>query len=213
MKSIVEKLRTTVEEKMAVVEETVHSFEHVERVFKIATHLAIQEGAYLELVQVGALLHDIGWTVGKPHHETGAELAREILKKMDYPSEETIVSIVLHHHLDCKDKLRTLEEKVVWDADKIDLLGILGIVRTFHLLGNQPFDSVVQRAFKELKTVYPLLNTTTAKIIAEKRQKETLFLLVALKEELLLEDLHLSSNNLTQWKKNQVSVNCLSRTR
>jgi len=195
MKSIVEKLRTTVEEKMDVVEGTVHSFEHVDRVFRIATHMAIQEGADLELVQVGALLHDIGWTVGKPHHETGAEIAGEILKEMSYPKKKTIVNIVLHHHLECRDKLDTLEEKVVWDADKIDLLGILGIVRAFHLLGNQPFDFVVQRAFKELKTIYPLLNTTTAKIIAEKRQKETLVLLAALKEELLLEDLHLSNNS------------------
>ena len=57
---------------MTAVGETVHSFEHVERVLRTAAFLAEQEKADLELVQIGALLHDIGWVVGQPHHENGA---------------------------------------------------------------------------------------------------------------------------------------------
>lgn len=73
---------------MIVVAETVHSFEHVERVFKIATFLAEEEKADVELVQVGALLHDIGWIIGKPHNENGAKLASEILKEINYPEDK-----------------------------------------------------------------------------------------------------------------------------
>lgn len=179
---------------MIVVEETVHSFEHVERVFKIATFLAEEEKADVELVQVGALLHDIGWIVGKPHNENGAKLAREILEEINYPEEqiEKVARIVLYHDLDFKNKLETLEERIVWDADKIEILGILGMVRTFHWLGSQPFNSVAKAAFTKLKTIYPQLNTTTAKTIAEERQRETKDLLESLEKELSLTDLQLS---------------------
>lgn len=194
MSSTVEILESIVRKRMTVVKGTIHSFEHVERVFKTATFLAEEEKADVELVQIGVLLHDLGWTVRKPHHESGAKLADKILKELNYPEErrEKVVKIVLHHHLDLRDKLETLEERIVWDADKIDILGILGMVRTFHWLGSSPFTSVLKGAFKKLKVIYPLLNTRTAKIIAEKRHRETLDLLTALKEELSLEDLQLS---------------------
>ena len=190
-------LEGIVRERMVVVGDTVHSFEHVERVLRTATFLAEQEKADLELVQVGALLHDIGWVVGQPHHENGAELANEILKEIDYPEErrEKVVKIVLHHDLDFREKLETLEEKIVWDADKIDILGILGMVRTFHWLGKSSFASVVKGAFEKLTAIYPKLNTKTAKTIAEERHKETVTLLAALKEELSLRDLHLFSRS------------------
>lgn len=188
-----EKLERIVKEKMTAMEGSVHSFDHVKRVFKIATFLAKKEKADLELVQIGALLHDLGWAVSKLHHETGAELASEILKEINYPLErrEKIVRIVSRHPLNFRDMLETIEEKIVWDADKIDLLGVIGVVRAFHWLGNAPFDSVVERSFRELKTIYPLLNTETAKKIAKRRHNETLTLLLALERELSLEDLNL----------------------
>ena len=194
MGSTIESHENLARKRMTVVEDTVHSFEHVERVLKTATFLAEKEKAHVELVQIGALLHDLGWTVGEPHHETGAKLAVKILKELDYPEgrRERVVKIVLRHHLDLRDKLETLEERIVWDADKIDILGILGMIRTFHLLGSSPFTSVVKGAFKKLVAIYPLLNTQTAKTIAKKRHKETLDVLGKLKEELSLEDLKLS---------------------
>lgn len=193
MDSTVKELEGIVEEKMMVTEGSVHSFDHVKRVFKIATFLASKEKADVELVQIGALLHDLGWAVGKPHHETGAELADKILKEINYPPErrEKIVKIILLHPLDFRDSLETIEEKVVWDADKIDLVGIIGIVRAFHWLGGSPFDSVVKRSFKELKAIYPLLNTKTAKRLAKRRHEETSILLSALERELSLKDLRI----------------------
>ena len=188
-----ENLENIVREKMVVVEGTVHSFEHVKRVLNVATFLAKKEKADVELVQIGAFLHDIGWAVGKPHHETGAELAYKIMQENNFPKEkmERIVKIVLHHHLDSRDKLETIEEKIVWDADKVDMLGILGMVRAFHWLGSSPFNSVIERSFKELKAIYPLLNTKTAKAIAKKRCNETLTLFAALERELSLKDLEI----------------------
>jgi len=194
MTQLIKNLESIVKERMSVLNGTAHSYEHVNRVVKIATFLAEKEEAGIELVQVGALLHDVGWAVGKPHNETGAKLASKILKETNYPREksEKIVMIILHHPLAFKDKLETLEEKIVWDADKIDLLGVIGVVRAFHWLGNKPFEAVVKCCFEELKPIYNLLNTQTAKKIAKRRHREATAFLSALEREVAVTDLDLS---------------------
>ncbi|MGB8779454.1 MAG: HD domain-containing protein [Candidatus Bathyarchaeia archaeon] len=194
MRPLIERLIITVKEKMAPLEGTVHSYSHVGRVFRIATFLAEREKADVELVQIGAILHDIGRTVGEPHNETGARLASEILSGTDYPREKSdrVARIVLHHALPLRDKLETLEEKIVWDADKIDLLGAAGVARVFHWLGKRPFETVVKNCFEELKPIYGLLNTPTSKRIAKERHARTMAFLSALEQELSLKDLDMS---------------------
>lgn len=175
---------------MSKIQGSAHSYEHVNRVFKIATFIAEKEKADIELVQIGALLHDIGRIVGEPHNETGIKLANRILKEINYPQErsEKITKIIFCHLLSFKDTLETLEEKIVWDADKIDLLGMIGVARTFHWGGttNRSFEAVVKFCYEEMKPIYNLLNTQTAKNIAQKRYIETIHFLSALEKELLI---------------------------
>jgi len=195
MKSAAKNLEDIVKEKMSVLDGTAHSYAHVYRVAKIATILAEKEQANVELVQTAALVHDIGRAVGEPHNETGAKLAREILKQStNYPQEtiEKTVKIVLHHPIAFRDRLATLEEKIVWDADKIDLLGVIGIARLFHWLGKKPFEAALDTCFQELKPIYSLLNTPSAQKIAKERYQRTIASLSALKEELSTEDLRTS---------------------
>jgi HD superfamily phosphodiesterase len=85
-----------------------------------------------------------------------------------------------------------LEEKIVWDADKIDLLGVIGITRVFHWLGKKPFETAVDTCFEELKPIYNLLNTPSAQKIAKARYQRTIASLSALEEELSTEDLKTS---------------------
>jgi HD superfamily phosphodiesterase len=82
-----------------------------------------------------------------------------------------------------------LEEKIVWDADKIDLLGAVGIARGFHWNGTKPFAATVKLAFKVYTPIYDMLNTTSARKLAKKRYEETMSFLSALEKELSLEDL------------------------
>lgn len=179
---------------MSPLEGTAHSYEHVDRVVKIAVLLAKKENADRELVQVAAVLHDVGRGVGQPHNETGAKLASEILNNLQYPPEKTkkVARIVLLHDIGSESKLRSLEEKIVWDADKIDLLGAVGIARGFHWCGKQSFDSAVKLAFEIYTPIYDLLNTKSARELAEKRNKETLSFLSSLTKELSLADLGIS---------------------
>ena len=194
MEPLINPLKIIVKERMAPLEGTVHSYSHVYRVFRIATFLAEKEKADVELVQIGAILHDIGRTVGEPHNETGARLASEILSGTDFPHEKSdrVAKIVMYHALSLRDKLETLEEKIVWDADKIDLLGASGVARVFHWLGKKPFETVVKDCFEELRPIYDLLNTSTAKRIAKTRYARTMAFLWALEGELSLKDLDMS---------------------
>lgn len=189
----ISELRSVVMEKMSIVRDTAHSFEHVERVCEIAAFLTRNENADLELVQLGAILHDVGRAVGEPHNETGAELAREILEDINYPPEkvERIAKIVLRHRQSIGLGLETLEEKIVWDADKIDLIGVTGILRAFHWAGSMkiPFEDEVEWCRERETTFYGLLNTETAKKIARRRHEAMIHFLEVLEVELSLADL------------------------
>jgi len=195
MKSLPKKLEDIVKETMSSLEGTAHSYAHVDRVAKIAAILAEEEKADRELVHTATLLHDIGYAIGEPHNETGATFARQILEQStSIPKQriESIVKIILRHPIASRDKLETLEEKIVWDADKIDLLGVIGIARVFHWMGKKSFETTVNICLKELKPIYSLLNTSSARKIAKERQRRTTAALSALKEELSTEDLRTS---------------------
>ena len=74
MSSIISIIYDRVKDEMTPLDGTSHSFEHVERVTKIAKYIAERENADVELVQVTALLHDIGRLYGSPHPEKGLNL-------------------------------------------------------------------------------------------------------------------------------------------
>lgn len=189
------KLTSIVKERIIDIEKTIHFFDHLERVLRTAVLLSEKEGANLELVQLGALLHDIGHVIGEPHNETGARLAREILKEAGYPEEiiEKVARIVFRHRESLGHELETLEEKIVWDADKIDLIGVTGVLRAFHWAGSIgiSFEDEVKWSRERQTKFYGLLKTESAKKIAKKRNMRMMCLLNDLEKELILADLQI----------------------
>lgn len=94
---------------------------HLKYVYHEATELAKQYGADLEIVQLGALLHDIALLekVGSKadHHENGKKLTEQILQEYNYPEDRLrrVLGCVLHHR-SSKDA-ENIEELCVADAD------------------------------------------------------------------------------------------------
>lgn len=94
---------------------------HLKYVYHEATELAKQYGADLEIVQLGALLHDIALLekVGTKadHHENGKKLAEQILQQYDYPEDkmQQVLDCVLHHR--SSKNAENIEELCVVDAD------------------------------------------------------------------------------------------------
>lgn len=99
--------------------------EHIKYVVENAVQLAKKYGADVEIVELGALLHDIAmpsdYGERENHHIYGAKIAEELLIELNYPKDrvERVKSCVLNHR-GSKDRPRnTIEEQCVADADVI----------------------------------------------------------------------------------------------
>lgn len=120
-----------------------HRWDHTQRVSEIAEHIAKTEKADIEIVKTAAYLHDIGRTEedksnGKIcHAELGAKMAAEILKKENFEEEKTqqITHCIETHRFRDNKVPQSLEAKVLFDADKLDSIGAVGIGRAFLFAG------------------------------------------------------------------------------
>lgn len=105
--------------------------------------MAKQLGGRRDIVEAAALLHDIGRkreTAQKGavcHAEIGANLAGPILAELGFCAED--VAAILHcirsHRYRGKEQPATLEAKILFDADKLDSIGAIGIGRAFLFAG------------------------------------------------------------------------------
>jgi uncharacterized protein len=131
------------------------------RVYHLAEHLAENEGADIEIVRAAALLHDAHSSQNednssKPsrlsHHESAAQFARQILRDEGWP-EERIAAVLhcirAHRYRDDSQQPNTLEAQVLFDADKLDAIGAIGVARAigFAVLAGQPIYAPPTTAF------------------------------------------------------------------
>lgn len=117
-----------------------HDLEHAYRVKDWARILAEKEGADLEIVELAALLHDIGRpsAVEKTHAESGASLSINILQMCGY-DENVITEVrnaIISHSREAGYEPSSLAAKVLYDADKLDFVGPVGLARLFAMGGS-----------------------------------------------------------------------------
>jgi uncharacterized protein len=114
--------------------DSAHDFDHVLRVVTLADRIAQAEGADREVVQAAALLHDIGLDEGRAGHETSAaKRATEILREQGYAERfcDAVAHAIESHRFRSGPTPQTLEAKVLFDADKLDAIGAIGVARAF----------------------------------------------------------------------------------
>ncbi len=130
--------------------DAVHDFDHVLRVYHMAERLALAEGADLEIVHAAALLHDAegaapgNGAVREAHHQASAEFAGQVLTEEGWAVERIAAvqhCIRAHRFRDRSEPPRTIEAKVLFDADKLDVLGAIGVARVigYAALDGKPF--------------------------------------------------------------------------
>lgn len=120
-----------------------HDWEHTRRVVDLSRTIGAAEGADIEVVIAGAFLHDIGrnhqdGAGGKIcHAQKGAAMARDILRDFAFSPErkENIIHCVEAHRFRRPPEPATLEAKVVFDADKLDAIGAVGVARAYLFAG------------------------------------------------------------------------------
>ena len=121
-----------------------HEFSHTERVLNLALRIGKKENADLEVIKYSALLHDIGRkeqdeSNGRVDHaEIGAELAKEILKKYNFDEDriKEIAHCIKTHRFRGNNIPKSKEAKILYDADKLDSIGAIGIGRAFSFSGS-----------------------------------------------------------------------------
>ena len=180
-------------------EATGHDFFHTYRVWKTAQSIALEEGADMFVVQMAALLHDIAdWKFHNGDDSVGPRIAEEWLREIDV-NEETIAHVcdIIRHisfkGAGVKSGINTTEGMIVQDADRLDALGAVGIARAFAYGGSrgreiynpdekpvlhESFEqyknnkgTTVNHFYEKLLLLKGLMNTETAKKMAEERHK------------------------------------------
>jgi uncharacterized protein len=161
-----------------------HGIDHVLRVLVSARTIQADAGGDLLVVELAALLHDVGDAKFHDGVERSGEFAREILSHLGADDDlvEHVAYIVdnisFRKGIDASEL--SLEGKIVQDADRLDALGAIGIVRTieYGAAFGQPFylpdagtaKTGVGHFHEKLFKLKELLNTEAARRMAEERE-------------------------------------------
>lgn len=172
-----------------------HGWDHTQRVRKIALRIGKIEKANLEIIEIAAILHDIARDVQdksdgrEDHAKIGAILASEILNDFGLGTEKIsrIVHCIESHRYRSGQTPQSIEAKVLYDADKLDGIGAVGIVRAAHFAGKNGAkvhnnavdientleytdeDTLYREYLFKMRYVKDKMLTTEGRVLAQKR--------------------------------------------
>lgn len=174
-----------------------HDWFHIERVWKLSKKIAENEKVDSEVLELGALLHDIADAKFHDGDETLAlKISRNFLESQNVGEEIIEKVLFIIQNISFKNRGEApenlpLELKIVQDADRLDAIGAIGIARTFNFGGfknNLMFHpeippklsmtkeeykknegTTINHFYEKLLLLKDLMNTETAKKIASER--------------------------------------------
>ncbi len=122
-------------------DDAAHDFDHVLRVTQLGCQIAQAEGADSAVVRLAALLHDVPVNVDdrRAHHLAAADFAHHWLTERGMAAERVanvVHCIEAHRFRDQSIQPATLEAQCLYDADKLDSMGAIGIARAFAYAGH-----------------------------------------------------------------------------
>lgn len=194
---MIEKTKDFVKEKLYG-EGSGHDWFHIERVYNLSKFIAEKENADLFIVEMTSLLHDIDDWKFSNDTDTNTTTTENFLASISVPKNDINKIISIIKTMSFKGGVvdstqNSIEGKVVQDSDRLDAIGAIGIARTFAYggsKGRQIYDPsinpieftsleqvknaenhTVNHFYEKLLKLKDLMNTNTAKEIAEKRHK------------------------------------------
>ena len=188
-----QKIKEAVEKELSC---SAHNMDHVMRVYNLSLQLAKDEDIDLDVLKASVLLHDIARVkedndhTGKTDHAIlSSKMAVPILKELEFSADKIkhIQDCIISHRYRTENEPKTKEAQILFDADKLDAIGAIGIGRAFIFAGangaklhNKEVDiekteeyTEEDTAFREfmvkLKKVKDRMLTEEGKKIAEER--------------------------------------------
>ena len=188
-----------------------HDHEHVYRVLHTAVHIAgLEDNVDCDVLIAACLLHDIGRKAqfenpSLCHAEVGGVMAYDFLIDCGWRCENAlhVKDCITTHRFRSDTPPLSIEAKILFDSDKLDVTGALGIARTLIYQGqvgepiytktidgeiclglekNDP-ESFFREFNRKLKRVYDLFYTAEGRRLAELRKATAYAFYSSLMEE------------------------------
>jgi uncharacterized protein len=175
-----------------------HDWWHIYRVWNLARNIQKAEGGDLFVIELSALLHDVADWKFYENEQEGLNIVRTFLENQDVEIEiiNSVISIIENVSFKgagVKDRMTTIEGKIVQDADRLDAIGAIGVARTFAFggkYGNEMHNpdseiimhnnfeqykksngTTINHFYEKLLLLKDRMNTVTAKKMAKLRHK------------------------------------------
>lgn len=183
---------------LSSMEDSAHDCEHIYRVLYTALQIAKdEENVNYDVLIAACILHDVGRKEqfadpGLCHAAVGAEKAEKLLRENGFTPDfaGAVAHAIRTHRFRKAMQPETLEAKILFDADKLDVTGAIGIARTlmykadmaeplYHILpdgrisdGTEDLGPSFFREYKfKLEKMYDRFYTKTGKAMARQRQR------------------------------------------
>lgn len=175
-----------------------HDWWHIYRVWNLAKRIQVNEGGNLFIIELAALLHDVADWKFYENESDGLKVVYDFLNSQSLQTETIdwvidIVKNVSYKGAGVKDKVQSIEGKIVQDADRLDAIGAVGVGRTFAFggkFGNEMHNpgisvkmhqnfheyknskgTTINHFHEKLLLLKDRMNTNTAKEMAIERHK------------------------------------------
>jgi uncharacterized protein len=168
--------------------------EHFERNYNMSMRLAKEEGVEVdeEALYAASYLHDIAAfepyiKPGIDHAVRAAEIVEDMLFKIEFPLEKvSLVIDIIKGHSFYDNPSSKIESIIFHDADTLDFMGYMGIIRLASIVGMIDWAPNLKWAVGEIRHYSKLLpkrlHTSSAKKIGEIRKNEMIAFLSSLEE-------------------------------
>ncbi|MDD2390905.1 MAG: HD domain-containing protein [Desulfobacterales bacterium] len=120
-----------------------HDWDHTLRVCRLCEHIGPAEAADMDTLMIAAYLHDIGRCYQDRsegavcHADKGAQMAWPLIRRLALSKEQklNIIHCIRSHRFRGSHAPETTEAKVLFDADKLDSIGAIGVARAYLFAG------------------------------------------------------------------------------
>ena len=167
-----------------------HDINHIRRVLNNAITIWKTEGGNIFAIKIASILHDIGRPIetltGEDHAKISAQIAKRLMSLWNVGEDiqNMVYDAIYNHRFSNKQEPKTIEGKILSDADKLDAIGAIGIARVFKHNCLRTIEEDLQHFYEKILKLPQYMYTETGYKLATKRIKLVKLFIKQLEEEI-----------------------------